>query len=178
MEISICSLVYLRRPGRIGFAIPKGGPCVGKLSSYGGKQEDDETIADCAARETSDEGRFKAEVNNLVKYGVMTFHWNTEVPGHGRPKVKDVEVHIYELKKWVGNPAESQEMGPLEWYFDDPALMPFSLMMPGEDLWMGHFIAREPFTGQSWYFKHTDGSVSLIKQSLDYPPDRILLDKP
>lgn len=168
-ENTVCSLVYLRKPGqKLGLAIPKGGPCKGLYSSYGGKQEHGETVAECALRELADEsGGIQASPDDLLKIGVMIFRWDNEVPGLSRPETRVVEVHIYVLEYWRGYAKATEEMGPLQFFEVDN--LPYDQMMPGEERWLRQLGDGHYFTGEYWY-KSDGEKTELVDGYLHNPP--------
>lgn len=175
-KVTVCTLVYLLQAGKIGYARPKGGPCRGKLSSYGGKKEDDETILGCAVRETEDEsGGVIIRKEHLQKRGTMLFLWDIVVPGLSRPKSKAVLCHMFACEYWEGVPRETGEMGLLE--FHDKAAPPYSEMMPGEEYWHSKFIAGELFTGVHCYSVDVNGQVVLRKSRIHSQPKQRWLAK-
>lgn len=137
---TVCSLVYLFDNNGICLSMSLSGPTKGKRSGYGGKRKPDETIRDCAIRETKEESG-GIQVLELDKRGVVTFHWGSKqyVPGLSVERCMDVEVHVYRSDLWEGFPIATDA-------FSDPSFfpidqIPFHEMMPCEELWFAQLLA-------------------------------------
>jgi len=108
-------------------AMKKRGFGAGKWNGVGGKidsQRGDKTIIDAAIRETREEIGVEAE--GLEKVGLLSFYfpykeeWNQDV-------------HVFLVKKWQGEPSESEEMFP-KWFRSEE--IPFAKMWDDDKFWL------------------------------------------
>jgi ADP-ribose pyrophosphatase YjhB (NUDIX family) len=113
----------------------------GRWNGFGGKVENRETITDAAKREVFEECKIKAE--KIEKRGIITFIFEGDE--------KELEVHIYIIKKFSKTPTETDEMKP-QWF--DLDKIPFSKMWPDDPLWMPYFLAGKKFTGTVYFKDH------------------------
>lgn len=173
---TVCSLVYLFSD-QSEVCLPRSlsGPTKGKRSGYGGKQEQGETIRDCAIRETLEESGVR--VIELEKRGVVTFHWGSkqEVPGLRVERCMDVEVHVYRSDRWSGPPMETEAFDDPEFFLFDN--IPYHEMMPCEELWFAQLLAGNEFTAEM-HFRKCDGKIFCREGHLHKRPRHDLLTKP
>lgn len=124
---------------KILLGMKKRGFGAGRWNGFGGKLEKGETITDGAKREVFEECKIKAY--KIEKRGIITFVFEDDP--------KELEVHIYIIKKFSGTPTETEEMKP-QWF--DISKLPFKSMWPDDPLWMPYFLTGKKFTG-TVYFK-------------------------
>lgn len=174
--ITVCSLVYLFSGNVVCLPKSRSGPTKGKRSSYGGKQEPDETIRECVIRETLEESG-GIRVLELEKRGVVTFHLGSkqDVPGLRVERCSDVEVHIYRCDKWEGDLIATDA-------FEDPRFfsldeIPYHEMMPCEELWFAQLLAGNIFTAEM-HFRKCDGKIFCREGHLHNRPRHDLFAKP
>ncbi len=129
------TLVMIERNGLLLLGMKKRGFGAGRWNGFGGKIEGDETIEQAARRELFEEVGLAAE--ELQKRGVLTFSFESD------PLV--LEVHIFSVTDFLGEPVETEEMRP-EWFL--PADIPFSDMWPDDEHWVPLFLAGKCFSGQ------------------------------
>jgi 8-oxo-dGTP pyrophosphatase MutT (NUDIX family) len=101
----------------------------GKLNGYGGKVHGGETIEEAAVRELREEAVIDAKPSDLEKVAEIDFFFSDV------PKVKnwDQTVHVYFLRKWIGDPQETEEMKPL-WY--ELNVLPMDRMWVDDPYWL------------------------------------------
>ena len=149
MKRVVCTLVFPMRNGSVMLGIGKRGVSKGRRNGPGGKQDENETIVECAIRELNEEAGLQAEAEDLEYRGCVTFLWQSDAPGIGVAGAKEVEVHMFALKHWAGEPQESAAMGDYRWYpFNDA---PYADMMPGERYWLPAFLMRRMVSGTITY---------------------------
>ncbi|MDD5032864.1 MAG: 8-oxo-dGTP diphosphatase [Candidatus Pacebacteria bacterium] len=143
----IATLCFLMDGDKILLAKKKRGFGVGKWNGVGGKMQEEETIEQAVLREAKEEIGIDSCEDRLEKAGSIKFYFNGKEDWNQ-------EVHIYALKKWEGEPQESEEMSP-KWFFHHE--MPFDEMWADDRHWMPYFLSGKRFEGE-FYFTE-DGSV-------------------
>lgn len=112
----------------------------GKWNGFGGKVREGENIEKAAVRELKEE--IGIEAREIVKMGVINFEFqkSEEAP----------EVHFFWVKKWAGNPVESEEMKPAWFQIND---IPLDKMWPDDKYWMPVFLDNKKFKGKFLFDK-------------------------
>lgn len=135
--LTLC-LVYNKTQVLLG-EIKKEGQLKGRYNGFGGKVEAGETIEDAAVRELQEEcGISPLDMN---KRGVILFKFTEDNPFDGNP---DMEVHIYSVNKFEGEPVETEEMRP-EWFLHKD--IPFDNMWPDDKIWLPMLLEGKNFEG-------------------------------
>lgn len=129
------TLCFIKKEGKILLGMKKRGFGAGRWNGFGGKQEDGETIEEAAKRETREECGI--EIQEMEKFGIVDFHFAGK---------KDIlEVHFFEIKKYLGEPQETEEMKPQWFSFSE---IPLKEMWPDDEFWMPLFLAHKKFKGE------------------------------
>ena len=118
---------------------------VGLWNGWGGEVEEGETIRQAALREFTGESGLSAKAEDLEYAGKITFH---NQKGDGRKF--DVEVYMFLLKNWSGEPRPNlaEMVEPTLW----PILnLPYNEMMPSDKDWMPHILAGERIEAEVWH---------------------------
>lgn len=117
------TLVYPVTEEAVLLAPRKRGPphLSGFLNGFGGKVEEGESVEAAAARELLDECGLTARAADFLLVGVIDFFIDAE---HA------FSVHAFLLKRWVGSPRETDEMGQPEWF--PRHSLPFERMLPAD----------------------------------------------
>jgi 8-oxo-dGTP diphosphatase/2-hydroxy-dATP diphosphatase len=110
----------------------------GKWNGFGGKVEQGETIEEGARREMKEEAGI--EINKMNKLGILEFVYQD---GSG-----NMEVHIFYVKEFEGNPVESEEMKP-KWFDVDE--IPYDQMWPDDKYWLPMFLDEKRFKGKFFF---------------------------
>lgn len=131
----ILTLCLIREGSKILLGMKKRGFGSGMWNGFGGKVEAGETIPEAAKREVMEEAGVKVE--SLEKRGVLEFEFV------GNPEI--MEVHVFGVSGFSGEPAESEEMTP-QWFGANT--LPFDKMWPDDRHWMPLFLAGKNFTGR------------------------------
>ncbi len=150
------TLVFLLKDNseEILLAMKKRGFGVGKLNGVGGKVGKEETIEAAAVREANEEIGVVIQEKDLIKTGELTFHF-TNKPDW------DIHCHVFFVREWTGEPAESEEMVP-EWF--DQSEIPFEKMWIDDKYWLpialgGDYVVAE-------FFFNEDGSA-LVRYTIN-----------
>jgi 8-oxo-dGTP diphosphatase/2-hydroxy-dATP diphosphatase len=121
----------------------------GRWNGFGGKLLEGESLEESARREVKEECGIEIEEMELV--GVLDF----EYVG----KDKSMEVNIFKITQFAGDPKETEEMKP-QWFESDD--LPFDQMWPDDKYWMPLFLYGKKFKG-SFLF---EGFDTIIKYEL------------
>jgi 8-oxo-dGTP diphosphatase/2-hydroxy-dATP diphosphatase len=108
----------------------------GNYNGYGGRVEDGETIEEAAKRETFEESGI--QVGAIEKLGVNEFVFQ------GQPDT--LEVHIFKAEDFAGDPKETPEMGPPQWFAVSE--IPYEEMWIDDKYWLPLFIEGKKFKGK------------------------------
>lgn len=131
----IMTLCIVHQHPKVLLGMKKRGFGTGRWNGFGGKVLPGESIEDAAKRELLEEAGI--EVDYLEKYGVLDFEFQ------GNPEI--LEVHIFKITDFTGEPTEGEEMKP-QWYFVDE--IPFKEMWPDDIYWIPLFLKGKKFKGK------------------------------
>ncbi|HEY9075241.1 MAG TPA: 8-oxo-dGTP diphosphatase [Anaerolineaceae bacterium] len=121
---------------RILLGYKKSGFGAGKVNGFGGKVEQGENPREAAARELWEECGIHAALADLNHHGMLAFRFPS------RP-AWDQDVHVFSVRTWQGEPAESEEMIPA-WY--DQRAVPYERMWADDIHWLPRLLAGEQFS--------------------------------
>lgn len=115
----------------------------GTYNGYGGKEEPEDggDMRVTAVRELFAESSVIAQKEDLIEIGRIFFFWK-----ESSLEKADMEVTFYLLETWTGEPKETAEMGPPEFF--SLSRFPFQLMMPADE-----FLFSEMLRGKMLYGK-------------------------
>jgi 8-oxo-dGTP pyrophosphatase MutT (NUDIX family) len=145
------TLVYCLKGDSVLFGMKKRGFGAEKLNGYGGKVENGETIEEAAVRELYEEAKIQAAPSDLEKVAIIDFYFD-DLP---EDKNWNQTVHVYFLKKWKGEPKETEEMRP-EWYARDS--LPMQKMWIDDPYWLPGVLAGKKLKA-SFTFGNQGASV-------------------
>ena len=152
MLLSLC-IVYLQP--KILLGMKKRGFGVGRWNGFGGKLESDETVEESAIRELKEESGVEAV--DMFKNGMINFAFesNEEV----------LEVHIFSVNSFKGEPIETEEMRP-EWFPVDE--IPYGNMWTSDKYWLPLLLEGKKFRGNFLFDRPSDKeySAKIIKHEL------------
>jgi ADP-ribose pyrophosphatase YjhB (NUDIX family) len=146
-QTTLCILVDDAN-GKILLGLKKRGFGQGKLDGFGGKVEKGETVIEAAARELEEESCVKASLNDLEKVAEFAFEFR------GRPEWNQV-MHVYFVRKWVGQPKETEEMVP-EWFSMEG--LPLDRTWADDRHWLPQALQRKKLKGK-FVFKEDGDSL-------------------
>lgn len=144
---TICTLLFLVRPGEILLAMKKRGFGKGLWNGVGGKIEPGESIEQAMMRECEEEIGVRPAV--FTKVAIHEFVYQSSD--------KPVIVHAYLCTEWAGEPHETEEMAP-QWF--KQSLIPYSAMWEDDQYWLPRVL---------------DGQ--LLQTRFVFTDDEVLLDK-
>ncbi len=141
------TLCLLLRRDEICLALKKRGFGAGRWNGMGGKVAGGETIRQAAVRELREEVGVAAESKHLIPIGRLKFFFNQK-PNWAQ------EMHIYFLRRWRGEPQETEEMQP-RWF--PIGAIPFDQMWIDDQHWLPRALRGKKIEGK-FYFSN-DGTA-------------------
>jgi 8-oxo-dGTP pyrophosphatase MutT (NUDIX family) len=130
---TLCLLVRGNPPREVLLGFKKVGFGAGKLTGFGGKVKEQETIARAAVRELEEETGIRVREEDLQPAGELTFLFPAN-PSWSQT------VHVFVAEKWDGIPRESEEMTPIWFPANDP---PFEQMWQDGRHWLPPILAGQ-----------------------------------
>src|SRR3989344_1679925 len=101
----VLTLCVVYQHPKILLGVKKRGFGAGRWNGFGGKVNEGEAIEDAASRELEEEAGIHAL--DMTKMGVLDFEFENDS--------KILEVHIFRVTRFKGEPSESDEMKP-QWF--------------------------------------------------------------
>jgi 8-oxo-dGTP diphosphatase/2-hydroxy-dATP diphosphatase len=141
----LLTLCFIVQPPRILLGMKKRGFGAGRWNGLGGKIDAGESILDAAKRELEEEIGVIAD--GMTQRGIVEFRWQ------GKPGA--MQVHIFQVDSFKGEPVESEEMWPQWFNISD---IPYDEMWPDDRHWLPLFLAGKNFEG-SFLLDEKDGIV-------------------
>lgn len=151
-KVSTLCLIYDRPKNRVLLGMKKRGFGAGNWNGFGGKLEKGEMLLASAKREISEESGIVVEESDIIEVGNLDFQFEGKLD-------EILEVHIFRIETWKGEPQESEEMKP-QWF--PASAIPFTEMWPDDKHWFPLFLAGKKFKGRFLFGKDT----SILEQSL------------
>lgn len=146
----LLTLCYIHLQPRILLGLKKRGFGKDRWNGFGGKLKPGETLLAAAKREVLEEAGII--VNELAENGVITFSFEN--------KEDQLEVHIFRITNFTGEPRESEEMRP-QWFLVDE--LPYAKMWSSDKHWFPWLLQDKKFTGNFLF----DENDEVIKFTLD-----------
>ncbi len=145
--MKIATLVYIIKDGKVLMGEKKVGEVgTGTLAGSGGKLNLDETLVECAVRETLEEFEIEIDPAKLELTAVITFF---------AAGVADFKVHIYRTSIFKGEAHETLEMKAPTWY--DLENMPYDRMLDSDNKWFPKIAKGEKFNANVYYKQRAAG---------------------
>jgi 8-oxo-dGTP pyrophosphatase MutT (NUDIX family) len=138
----ILTLCLIEREGELLLGLKKRGFGEGRWNGFGGKLAPGESIEQAARREVREEANL--EIDELTPRGVIDFVF--------QDNPEALEVHIFSVINFQGEPSESEEMRPAWWKID---ALPYDKMWPDDRHWLPLFLAGKNFRGR-FLFENMD----------------------
>lgn len=123
-DLRLATIVFLVKGNEVLLAMKKRGFGKGKWNGAGGKKNENESIEDAAKRELMEEVGVK--VSEIKKVGVIDFYFDKKPEWSQR-------VIVFLATKWEGEPAESEEMAPRWFKFNE---IPYDQMWDDDRDWL------------------------------------------
>ncbi len=120
----IATVCFLVPDAQILLGMKKQGFGAGKWNGLGGKVQDGETVEAAAVREIREEAKLEVLSEDLEQVGTLTFFFA------GEPKWL---VHAFLVRRWRGEPIETDEMRP-QWFAFDA--IPYDEMWVADRKWL------------------------------------------
>ncbi len=134
-KATLCLLIKESQSDKeILLAMKKRGFGKGKWNGVGGKfdlKKGDKNIINAAIRETEEE--IGVRVKDLEKVALLRFHF----PYIPKEEKWDQDVYVFLVKKWEGEPSESEEMMP-KWFKTQD--IPFNEMWDDDKIWLPEIL--------------------------------------
>lgn len=152
----VLTLCMIHRSPRLLLGMKKRGFGAGRWNGFGGKLIEGETIEQAAKRELQEEIGIK--VQDLEKAGIIDFEFAQDGSAASGTAL---EVHIFRISDFSGEPQESEEMKP-RWFEEKD--IPFGEMWPDDIYWIPLFLAGKKFKGR---FLFGEGDSILEKELIE-----------
>lgn len=145
--------------GKVLLGMKKRGFGAGRWNGFGGKVEDGETLDEAAAREMKEEANIVPVAFNKV--GILHFTFKDDAQD-------ELEVHVYKVDEFAGEPEETEEMFP-EWFAYDE--IPYGQMWSDDEHWLPFLLTRKLFKGRFLFDRPADENHAA--QILEFEMDAV-----
>lgn len=142
----VCTLAIIEDGDRALLAMKKRGFGEGWWNGYGGKVHDGEPIESAMVRELEEESGLIAR--KFEKRAVLEFFFSGTD--------KEVEMHVFEVTDYDGEPVETEEMKP-QWFAKSN--IPFDQMWPADREWMPLYFDSKNITGSATFDGETKAFI-------------------
>jgi ADP-ribose pyrophosphatase YjhB (NUDIX family) len=150
------TLCFLLKDDKVLLAMKKRGFGAGKWNGVGGKLKIGEGFEDAAIREIWEEVKVRVAPDDLEFAGTLEFEYQDNPEWHQR-------CHIFRVREWQGEPAESEEMRP-QWY---PIIkLPFAEMWIDDPHWLPLVLAGKKIEGKFLFDKTGDAVLEYSVQEI------------
>lgn len=155
MERKLLTLCLILKNDRVLLGMKKRGFGAGRWNGFGGKVEAGETIEAAAKRETEEE--CGVIITEMEKVGIHEFEFADK-------RGEILEVHVFRVDAWQGEPEETEEMRP-QWFMIDA--VPYDEMWPDDIHWLPVFLAGKKFRTK-FLFGEGDTVLENNVQEVDF----------
>lgn len=142
------TLAIVAEDGKILLGMKKRGWGEGRWNGFGGKLKEGEDVAEAAKREFFEESKVVA--SDVCELGLLCFDY-LDTNDY-------MEVHVFRVNDFFGEPEETEEMKPRWFYFDE---IPFEKMWPDDSYWLPLLLQGRKFKGK-FLFENKDKIVEKI----------------
>lgn len=128
----------------------------GRWNGFGGKVEETETIEQGSYRELEEEAGIRPL--KMEKIGILDFSFESDS--------EILEVHIFKVSDFAGEPTESEEMRP-QWFSLEE--IPFDQMWSDDKFWFPLLLNNKLFKGDFLFDKPSNAEYSskIINHKLE-----------
>lgn len=143
--MELVTLCYILQEGmgdipKVCLALKKNRHAAGWLNAAGGHVRGNETTAEAAARELWEEQAVRADPDRLRKIAEIRFSFPR------CPTRESLRCLVYYAPHWHGEPQETDEMGPPQWFRIDR--LPFRRLPPADRYWLAEALqSKMPIGG-------------------------------
>jgi len=130
----IFTLCIVHQEGKVLLGMKKRGFGKDRWNGFGGKVQEQESIEEAMFRELKEEAGITPL--SFEKRALLEFHFQ------GKPEY--LEVHVFHISSFAGEPAETEEMKP-QWFSQKD--IPFEDMWPDDKHWFPLFLQGKKFKG-------------------------------
>ncbi len=150
------TLTYIIDDTRILLALKKRGFGKDRWNGCGGKPKQGESLEAAACREQHEETGVTVDPADLEKVAEFDFSF----PHVPQEKDWDQRVHVFFIRRWIGEPLESEEMRP-QWFLRarllDAKNPAYATMWPDDQYWLPLVLSGKKVRGSFTFAE--DGSV-------------------
>ncbi len=150
----ITTLAIIEKDDKVLLAMKKRGFGEGWWNGYGGKVKKDETVEKAMIRELEEESSIIAK--DFKERGVINFFF--------QGTDKEIEMHIFEVTDYEGDPKETEEMAP-KWFNKEN--IPYDKMWPADKEWMPIFFEGKDIEGNATF----DGETKKFIEANFHPKE-------
>ena len=152
----VLTLCIVLEDNKVLLGMKKRGFGEGRWNGFGGKLEEGETIEEGALRELQEEIGIKAL--DMEKVGIIDFSFENDP--------KTLEVHIFKVLDYIGEPKESEEMKP-EWFPFEK--IPYDQMWSDDRHWLPMLLDGKLFKGNFLFDRpsNIEYASKIINQKLE-----------
>ncbi len=150
----IQTLCMIKNGDQLLLGMKKRGFGAGRWNGFGGKVEKGESVEAAARRELREEISIIA--GEMLPRGVMNFSWQDQL--------REIQMHVFEVTDFSGEPAESEEMRPRWFSVQD---IPYDDMWTDDRFWLPLFLAGKNFKGDILF----DSNDKIIRHTIHETAD-------
>jgi mutator protein MutT len=125
---------------RVLLGMKKRGFGAGQWNGFGGKIEPGESIEQAAVRELEEEAGISPV--EMHKIGILEFTFENNLD--------TLEVHVFKVSAFTGEPSETEEMRP-QWF--EISDIPYDHMWSDDKYWLPYLLAGKTFRGKFLFDK-------------------------
>lgn len=150
----ITTLSLIEKGDEVLLAMKKRGFGEGWWNGFGGKPNEGESIEDAAIRELEEESGIIAKTQKQRGKIIFDFRGGEDI----------IEMHVFEVTEYTGEPVETEEMRP-QWFKKEDA--PYHEMWPADREWMPLFFDGKDFEGKATFDAETKTFIEADFRIID-----------